>query len=141
MRVNIISPGAIATPIFWGGHTNGQQISAEHAEARMAKYSRMAAKALPLAPSDGHGGESRDIALAAVYLGSDESRWVTGIDLLVVSPDSARKTLVLSTVRSEPMSVCPQDGGMDAVKGEHTALAEAQREMWAARDAAQASKL
>ena len=139
--MNIISPGAIATPIFWGGHTNGQQISAEHAEARMAKYSRMAAKALPLAPSDGHGGESRDIALAAVYLGSDESRWVTGIDLLVVSPDSARKTLVLSTVRSEPMSVCPQDGGMDAVKGEHTALAEAQREMWAARDAAQASKL
>ena len=99
VRVNIISPGAIATPIFWGGHTNGQQISAEHAEARMAKYSRMAAKALPLAPSDGHGGESRDIALAAVYLGSDESRWVTGIDLLVVSPDSARKTLVLSTVR------------------------------------------
>ena len=91
--MNIISPGAIATPIFWGGHTNGQQISAEHAEARMAKYSRMAAKALPLAPSDGHGGESRDIALAAVYLGSDESRWVTGIDLLVVSPDSARKTL------------------------------------------------
>ena len=139
--MNIISPGAIATPIFWGGHTNGQQISAEHAEARMAKYSRMAAKALPLAPSDGHGGESRDIALAAVYLGSDESRWGTGIDLLVVSPDSARKTLVLSTVRSEPMSVCPQDGGMDAVKGEHTALAEAQREMWAARDAAQASKL
>ena len=43
VRVNIISPGAIATPIFWGGHTNGQQISAEHAEARMAKYSRMAA--------------------------------------------------------------------------------------------------
>ena len=83
--MNIISPGAIATPIFWGGHTNGQQISAEHAEARMAKYSRMAAKALPLAPSDGHGGESKDIALAAVYLGSDESRWVTGIDLLVVS--------------------------------------------------------
>jgi NAD(P)-dependent dehydrogenase (short-subunit alcohol dehydrogenase family) len=93
-----------------GGHTNGQQISADHAQARMAKFSRGVAKALPLAPADGRGGESIDIALAAVYLGSDESRWVTGIDMLV-------------------------DGGMDAVKGDHGAIANAQREMWAARDA------
>ena len=36
IRVNAVSPGAIATPIFWGGHTHGQQITPEHKERRLA---------------------------------------------------------------------------------------------------------
>ncbi|MXY56679.1 MAG: SDR family oxidoreductase, partial [Gammaproteobacteria bacterium] len=37
IRVNAVSPGAIATPIFWGGHTHGQQITAEHKKNRLAR--------------------------------------------------------------------------------------------------------
>lgn len=108
IRVNAVSPGAIATPIFWGGHTHGQQITAEHKERRLARFVRNVSGGLM--PLTGPGGEASDIANACVYLGSDESRWVTGIDLVV-------------------------DGGMLAVKGDHAGTAKRMKEMWEARDA------
>ncbi|MCY4657677.1 MAG: SDR family oxidoreductase [Gammaproteobacteria bacterium] len=109
IRVNAVSPGAIATPIFWGGHTHGQSITSEHKEARLAKFVRnVNSGVLPL---KGPGGEAWDIAMACVYLGSDEGRWVTGIDLVV-------------------------DGGMLAVKGDHVGTANQMREMWEKHDAA-----
>lgn len=110
IRVNAVSPGAIATPIFWGGHTHGQQISDEHAQKRLARFvENVGGGALPLT---GPGGEAWDIAMACVYLGSDEARWVTGIDLVV-------------------------DGGMLAVKGDHAGTSKQMREMWEKWDARQ----
>ena len=107
IRVNAVSPGAIATPIFWGGHTHGQQITAEHKEKRLARFVRNVSGGLM--PLTGPGGEAWDIAMACVYLASDESRWVTGIDLVV-------------------------DGGMLAVKGDHVGTAKQMTEMWERRN-------
>ena len=107
IRVNAVSPGAIATPIFWGGHTHGQQITAEHKKNRLARFVRNVSGGMM--PLKGAGGEAWDIAMACVYLGSDEARWVTGIDLVV-------------------------DGGMLAVKGDHVGTSERMREMWKTRD-------
>lgn len=106
IRVNAVSPGAIATPIFWGGHTYGQQITEEHKEARLAKFVRNVTGGVM--PLEGPGGEAWDIAMACVYLGSDEGRWVTGIDLVV-------------------------DGGMLAVKGDHMGTTRRMQEMWEQR--------
>ena len=107
IRVNAVSPGAIATPIFWGGHTHGQQITAEHKKNRLARFVRNVSGGMM--PLKGAGGEAWDIAMACVYLGSDEARWVTGIDLVV-------------------------DGGMLAVKGDHVGTSDRMREMWKTRD-------
>ena len=51
-----------------------------------------------------------DIAMAVVYLGSDESRWVTGIDMVI-------------------------DAGMLAVKGDHQGTTQAMIKMWEKHDA------
>ena len=109
VRVNAVSPGAIATPIFWGGHTHGQQITAEHKEKRLSKF--VNAVSGGLMPLKGPGGEAWDIAQACVYLGSDDARWVTGIDLVV-------------------------DGGMLAVKGDHVGTTERMIDMWQKHDEA-----
>ena len=107
IRVNAVSPGAIATPIFWGGHTHGQQITSDHKHNRLARFVRNVTGGLM--PLQGPGGEASDIAHACVYLGSDESRWVTGIDLVI-------------------------DGGMLAVKGDHAGTTRQMQEMWKQRD-------
>ena len=109
IRVNAVSPGAIATPIFWGGHTHGQQITEEHKKNRLARFVRNVSGGLM--PLTGPGGEAWDIAMACVYLGSDESRWVTGIDLVV-------------------------DGGMLAVKGDHVGTSKQMHQMWERHDEA-----
>jgi len=107
VRVNAVSPGAIATPIFWGGHTNGKQLNEEQASKRLSGFvDAVGGGMLPLV---GPGGEPWDIAMAVVYLGSDESRWVTGIDMVI-------------------------DAGMLAVKGDHQAITEKMRKMWDRHD-------
>ena len=65
IRVNSISPGPIATP------------ATQDALATDAKFKRH----LDGWPLLGRGGEAEDVAYAALCLASDESAWITGINL------------------------------------------------------------
>lgn len=79
IRVNAISPGAIATPIFWGGSARAGQMTDEENNRKQAKLEQNLARATPL-PRSGH---SLDIANAALFLASDEGSFVNGHDLVV----------------------------------------------------------
>ena len=79
IRVNAISPGAIATPIFWGGSARANTLSDEENAQKMQKLQDNLAKATPLPRS----GVSRDIAEAALYLASDAGSYVNAHDLVV----------------------------------------------------------
>ena len=79
IRVNAISPGAIATPIFWGGSTRAATLSDEDNAKKMAKLQGNLAKSTPLPRS----GFASDIANAAVFLASDEGSFVNCHDLVV----------------------------------------------------------
>ena len=79
IRVNSISPGAIATPIFWGGSAKAQTLSAEDNARKLAKLAGNLAKATPLPRS----GVADDIAYAAVFLASDEGSFINSHDLVV----------------------------------------------------------
>ncbi len=79
IRVNSISPGAVATPIFFGGSAAAGTLEPAHAEAKLAKLTRNLAKATPLRRS----GLPGDIAAAAVFLASDDGAYVNCHDLVV----------------------------------------------------------
>ena len=77
--MNAISPGAIATPIFWGGSTRASELSEEENARKLAKLEANLAQATPLPRS----GEPEDIAHAALFLASDEGSYVNAHDLVV----------------------------------------------------------
>jgi NAD(P)-dependent dehydrogenase (short-subunit alcohol dehydrogenase family) len=79
IRVNSISPGAIATPIFWGGSARANTLSDEENERKMEKLEKNLAASVPLEKT----GYASDIAEAALYLASDAGRFVTCHDLVV----------------------------------------------------------
>ena len=79
IRVNAISPGAIATPIFWGGSGVSNTLSDEENERKLKKLEGNLAKAVPLKRS----GHAMDIAEAALYLASDAGSFVTCQDIVV----------------------------------------------------------
>ena len=79
IRVNCISPGAIATPIFWGGSARANTLSDEENDRKMAKLQKNLVKATPMRSA----GLAWDIATAALFLGSDEGRFVNCHDLVV----------------------------------------------------------
>ncbi len=93
IRVNSISPGAIATPIFWGGSQIAQGLSDEENAAKQAKLEKNLAHATPLPRS----GLPLDIANAALFLASDEGSFVNCHDLVV---DGGR----ISMFYEKPMS-------------------------------------
>jgi len=70
IRVNAISPGPIETPIFGKMGLTKEQ-SAEFASSIISS--------VPL----GRVGQSEEVAAAATFLASDESSYITGIDLSV----------------------------------------------------------
>lgn len=70
IRVNVVSPGATDTPII-----DGQFATSEQAESAKATF----AEKTPL----GHIGRPEELALAVLFLASDESSYITGIDLQV----------------------------------------------------------
>jgi len=78
IRVNCICPGFIATPL-----AANKPISVAGRAESEARVQRMRER------SEGHSqplhrvGEPTDIAKAALYLASDDSEWVTGIEIVV----------------------------------------------------------
>jgi NAD(P)-dependent dehydrogenase (short-subunit alcohol dehydrogenase family) len=79
IRVNAISPGAIATPIFWGGSARANTLAEEDNARKLEKLKANLAKATPMP----RAGLAEDIAAAALYLGSDAGSFVNGHDLVV----------------------------------------------------------
>jgi NAD(P)-dependent dehydrogenase (short-subunit alcohol dehydrogenase family) len=79
IRVNAISPGAIATPIFWGGSQIAARLPDADNERKQAKLERNLAHATPTPRS----GRADDIAAAALFLASDEASFINGHDLVV----------------------------------------------------------
>jgi NAD(P)-dependent dehydrogenase (short-subunit alcohol dehydrogenase family) len=79
IRVNSISPGAVATPIFWGGSERARTLEHDDNERKMEKLLKNLAQATPL----NQAGLAQDIAFAALYLASDEGAFVTCHDLVV----------------------------------------------------------
>ncbi len=85
IRVNSISPGAVATPIFWGGSARANTLSDEDNARKLEKLKANLARAVPL----GRSGLAEDIAEAALYLAGDSGRHVTCHDLVVDGGRSA----------------------------------------------------
>jgi NAD(P)-dependent dehydrogenase (short-subunit alcohol dehydrogenase family) len=79
ITVNSISPGAIATPICFGGSSAAATLEPAHAEAKLVKLAGNLAKATPLRRS----GMPADIAAAALFLASDDGAFVNCHDLVV----------------------------------------------------------
>jgi NAD(P)-dependent dehydrogenase (short-subunit alcohol dehydrogenase family) len=79
IRVNTISPGAIATPIFFGGSEIAAGMEGSKVESKMGRLADNLAKANALHTS----GFPTDIAYGALYLASEDSRFVTGQDLAI----------------------------------------------------------
>ena len=79
ITVNSIAPGGIATPIFFGGSDRAADMDDAHVSATMAKLERNLAAATPLQRT----GLPRDIAYGALYLASDEGRFVNCHDLVI----------------------------------------------------------
>ena len=74
IRVNAISPGARATPIFWGGSQRANTLSDDENENKLTKLKGNLAKAVPLKRT----GLPEDIANLMLFLASDESKFITG---------------------------------------------------------------
>ena len=85
ITVNSISPGGIATPIFFGGSAAASGLDADKVAANMGRVEAGIAKATPSQKT----GFPRDIAQAALYLASDEARFVNCHDLVVDAGMSA----------------------------------------------------
>ena len=71
IRCNSLHPGAIMTPM-WDSLFEHSTSGKEQAIAEIAA-------GIPI----GHMGEPEDVAQAVVYLGSDESKYLTGIELTI----------------------------------------------------------
>jgi NAD(P)-dependent dehydrogenase (short-subunit alcohol dehydrogenase family) len=75
IRVNAMLPGAVATPIFAGGFGLSQEAGRKHLPEVEAIYRH--GQPLPVT------GKPRHLAKTAVFLASDESEFITGVDIIV----------------------------------------------------------
>jgi NAD(P)-dependent dehydrogenase (short-subunit alcohol dehydrogenase family) len=74
IRVNAILPGLMKTPMV-----EASGLAQNYAAGDVEEMWRVRDRQVPM----GFGGSAWDVAWAAVYLASDESRYVTGIELVV----------------------------------------------------------
>jgi len=79
ITVNSISPGAVATAVFYGGSEAARRLEPAHNEARMRKLTGNLAASTPLH----RAGMPADIANAALYLASDEGAYVNAHDWVI----------------------------------------------------------
>ncbi len=86
IRVNSIAPGAIATPIFWGGSEVANTMDEATNQKKMEKLMKNLANATPIP----RAGLDKDISYAALFLASDEGSFVNCHDLVV---DGGRTSL------------------------------------------------
>lgn len=93
IRVNCISPGSIATPIFWGGSARANTLSADDNAKKMEKLQRNLINATPLT----RPGLANDIAEAALFLASDAGSFVNCHDLVV---DGGRTSMFFEPPRT-----------------------------------------
>jgi NAD(P)-dependent dehydrogenase (short-subunit alcohol dehydrogenase family) len=75
IRVNAILPGLMRTPMV----EKAAGFASAYAAADLEEMWRVRASQVPM----GIGGDGFDVAWAAVYLASDESRYVAGLELVV----------------------------------------------------------
>ena len=75
VRVNAILPGLMKTPMV--EHSAG--LAASYAKGDVAAMWRARDAQVPM----GHMGEAWDVANAALFLASDEAKYITGIELVV----------------------------------------------------------
>lgn len=75
IRVNCILPGLMKTPMV--AHSAG--LAASYAQGNVEAMWRARDAQVPM----GHMGEAWDVANAALFLSSDDSRYVTGLELVV----------------------------------------------------------
>jgi NAD(P)-dependent dehydrogenase (short-subunit alcohol dehydrogenase family) len=86
ITVNCVSPGAIATSIFYGGSAAARGLEPAHNEGKMRKLTRNLGNATPLR----RAGMPTDIAAAVLYLASDEGAYVNGHDWVIDGGMTAR---------------------------------------------------
>jgi NAD(P)-dependent dehydrogenase (short-subunit alcohol dehydrogenase family) len=79
VTANCISPGAVATPLFFGGSRVVSHMRSEKLETMNGKLLQSLAVATPLA----RAGLPADVAAAVVFLASDEGRYINCHDLVV----------------------------------------------------------
>ncbi len=88
ITVNAISPGAVATPIFYGGSTSARDLDPEHERAKFRKLTQNLSNSTPV----GRAGMPIDAAQAVLYLASDAASYINAHDLVVDGGMVARGT-------------------------------------------------
>ena len=79
ITVNAVSPGAIATPVFYGGSERARTLSDEDNARKMEKLNRNLASANPMQ----RAGQPEDVAALVAFLATDAAKHINCQDIAV----------------------------------------------------------